>query len=120
MTRDHRKLWSFREADELVLEVYRTTGSMPAGERFGLQAQLRRAAVSVPTNIVEGSARPSATEYCRFLWLAHSSARESAYLIDLTARLGMIDAAVAGALVRRYDSVLAALYKTARAFERPK
>ncbi len=118
MSRDHRKLWSFAEADALVLDVYRTTVSMPAAEKFGLQAQLRRAAVSVPTNIVEGSARPSTADYCRFLWMAYSSARESAYLIDLSARLSMIDSKAAAALINRYSSVQAALFKTAHAFDR--
>ena len=117
MSRDPRKLWSFGESDALVLAVYRATASMPAAERFGLQAQIRRAAVSVPTNIVEGSARPGTPDYCRFLWVAFASAKESAYLIDLAARLDMIDRTVAAALIRRYESVQAALFKTAHAFD---
>ena len=87
MGRDHLKLTVFHKADELVLLVYRFSRGFPDDERFGLRAQLRRATLSIATNIVEGSARDSRKDYVRFLDIALGSSAETGYLLHVAARL---------------------------------
>lgn len=88
--RDHTKLRAFELADELTLLVYRRTLEFPREEQFGLTSQMRRAAVSIGSNIVEGSARESHADYVRFLDMAYASARELQYQISLAKRLEYI------------------------------
>ena len=74
--RDHRKLRVFALADRLAMEIYQATASFPKSETFSLTAQMRRASISVPSNVVEGCARRSEREYLRFLNVAYGSSRE--------------------------------------------
>lgn len=85
--RDHTKLRAFELADRLALDIYRHTRGFPKEEIFGLTAQLRRAGVSTPSNIVEGCARFSEADYLRHLDIAYSSCREAEYQISLAFRL---------------------------------
>jgi four helix bundle protein len=91
MARDHRKLDAFKLADELALAVYMATAGFPRSERYGFQSQLRRAAVSTPTNIVEGCARDSQGDYLRLLDIAVGSARETLYLMSIARRLSLFE-----------------------------
>ena len=89
--RDHTKLRAFELADEVVLLIYQATRKFPKEEIYGLTSQMRRAAVSVPSNIVEGCARESQAEYLRFLEIAFGSLREVHYQFGLSKRLGYSD-----------------------------
>ncbi len=86
--RDHTKLRAFTLADEVAVSVYQLTAEFPKEELYGLTAQMRRAAVSVPSNIVEGCARDSQADYLRFLNIAFGSLRELHYQLGLSVRLG--------------------------------
>ena len=81
--RDHTKLRAFELADELVLKIYEATKKFLQEETYGLTSQMRRAAVSVPSNVVEGCARESQGEYVRFLEIAFASLRELHYQLYL-------------------------------------
>ena len=77
----------------MALSVYRATGAFPAAERYGLTAQLRRASVSVISNVVEGSARHGNREHVRFLRIAHGSVCELQCQLLLSHDLAFLDAA---------------------------
>ena len=109
MSRDHRKLRVFVLADRLAVEIYRATNDLPTPERFGLQAQIRRAAVSAACNIVEGSARRSTSEYVNFLNIAAGSAAEVGYLVDLSCRLGLLGESDSRTLTTDYRELSAGL-----------
>lgn len=77
MTRDYTKIKAWQLADELALMVYEITANFPRSEIWGLISQIRRAAISVATNIVEGATRKSQNEYLQFLYKVFSSLSEA-------------------------------------------
>ena len=88
--RDHRQLVAFVKARELALKVYKVTALFPREEQFGLTSQIRRSAVSVPSNLVEGCARQSEKDFLRFVDIALGSARELEFQLDLARQLGFL------------------------------
>ncbi len=88
--RDHTKLRAFELADEVALMIYRVTKDFPKDEIYGITSQMRRAAVSVPSNIVEGCGRKTQKEYQQFLGIAYGSLKELHYQFSLSQRLGYV------------------------------
>lgn len=89
--RDYTKIDAWRLADELTVRIYEMTKAFPREEVYGLTSQIRRAAYSVPANIVEGSSRESKRGYLHFLHIARGSLSESQYFIHLAHRLGYLN-----------------------------
>lgn len=112
--RDHHQLRAFQLADEVALLVYRETSGFPKEEMFGLVSQLRRGAVSVASNIVEGCARSSEAEYLQFLNIAFGAIRELNYQFDLSMRLSFSSNAAVLDKISETERVLAALIRALR------
>ena len=92
MARNFKSIIAWQKADDLAVEIYRETGnSFPADERFGLTSQIRRAAVSVPANIAEGSGRETLKDFVRFLHNAQGSLSEVEYYLHLAYRLSYFE-----------------------------
>jgi len=101
--RDHRRLRAFLLSDEIAIEVYAITRGFPKEEMYGLTSQMRRAAVSVPSNIVEGCGRESYADLLRFLDIALGSLRELAYQQTLARRLNFGEPSGLSALSAKID-----------------
>ncbi|MCX6141754.1 MAG: four helix bundle protein [Ignavibacteriales bacterium] len=89
--RPHKKLKVWQKAIELVTEIYKTTERFPRKEDFGLSTQMRRAAVSVPSNIAEGLTRKTNKDKLHFLNMAQASLSEIDTQIEISLRLGFIN-----------------------------
>ena len=83
----YRDLIVWQRSMELVKEVYKTTASFPTAEVFGLSSQMRRASVSIPSNIAEGKARGTRKEYRKFLQNAYGSGAELETQIEIAKAL---------------------------------
>src|SRR5271154_3028023 len=94
MVKSFRDLDVWRLSLDLAEAVYQCTASFPKSELFGLTAQMRRAAVSVPSNIAEGRSRSSTKEFLQFLSIALGSLAELETQFELAVRLGYTDNAV--------------------------
>ncbi|NLN95594.1 MAG: four helix bundle protein [Bacteroidales bacterium] len=90
MAKDYKELKIWQQAMDLVLMVYKATGNMPREENYGLTNQIRRAAVSIPSNIAEGESRGT-KEFIQFLKIVQGSMAELETQLILTSRLNMIE-----------------------------
>jgi len=90
MARDFRKIKAWQLAEDLTVMVYSATKRFPREEIYGITSQLRRAASSVPANIVEGANRATKKDYVHFLNLSWASLAEAQYFLHLSKRLGYL------------------------------
>lgn len=95
----------WQRSHSLVLDVYRLTLAFPQEEKFALTSQLRRAALSVPTNIAEGSKRAGRLEYARFLNIAEGSVAGTQYLLMVSRDLGYLPRQAHDATLKRFAEV---------------
>lgn len=116
--RDYTKIDAWKLADDLAVAVYQQTQAFPREELYGLTSQLRRAASSVPANIVEGSARESQRDYLHFLHIARGSLAEAQYFLHLASRLGYLNEVDATRLHQQTKQVFACLHGLIQAVSR--
>jgi four helix bundle protein len=115
MDKPHKKLDVWRLSMELSRMTYRCTANYPDEEKFGLVSQMRRAAISVPSNLTEGAARSSSNEFRHFVSIARSSLIELDTQFDLSQQLGFITKEArleVDAVLIRIDKMLYALQRS--------
>ncbi len=108
---NHKKLIVYQSSLELVSEVYKITDNFPPSENFGITSQLRRAAVSIPSNIAEGAARKTQKERNRFYQIARSSLVEIDTQIEISIKLGYLTESKIETLADLSNQVFAILSK---------
>jgi four helix bundle protein len=113
--RAHHRLEAWKLSRKLVTDIYKLTKSFPKEEMFGLTAQIRRSAVSVPSNIAEGAARSGSREFAQFLSIARGSLSELDTQLLIAADLGYTkEDDPVFALVNRVSRLLTGLHKAIR------
>jgi four helix bundle protein len=117
MSRDPKRLRAFHLAHSLVLAVFRHSATLPAHQRFVIQSQLQRAALSTACNIVEGCSRSGLKEYRHFVNVALASAREAEYLLSVASELGYLQPAALHECRNRCDALVGSLQNLLSALE---
>jgi four helix bundle protein len=115
MDKPHKKLDVWKMAIELAALVYELTEKFPSEERFGLISQMRRAAVSIASNIAEGAARQGKAEFRNFLSVAQGSLSELDTQLELSVKLGYLDNTKYvefSSMLIRVDKMLTALIRS--------
>ena len=101
----HKDLDVWRKSIDLVASVYKTTSLFPKEELYGLTSQIRRAAVSIPSNIAEGAARNHVNEFRQFLYIALGSGAELETQLIIAKMLGFISDEKSQALINELNSI---------------
>jgi len=101
----------WQKSHQLTLDVYEITAGFPSEEKFGIENQMRRAAYSIPSNIVEGYSRKSKKEYLQFLKIAKGSLEELKYFIILSFDLNYITEQEKNLLENSTEEISRILYK---------
>lgn len=110
---DDLKIW--QKALDLTTEVYKATADFPSEEKFGITSQIRRSAVSVPSNIAEGAGRNSSKEFSRFMSIANGSALELQTQLIISNRLNLISNDTLKSLLSSLDEIQKMNYSFQRA-----
>jgi four helix bundle protein len=117
MDKPHKRLHVWKVSMELAGAIYRMTATFPSDEKYGLVTQMRRAVVSIPTNLAEGAARKSSKEYRHFVTIARASLSELDTHLDLSRQLGFITEQLRDELdltLVRIDKMLNGLYESTK------
>jgi four helix bundle protein len=115
--KDFRQLKVWEKSHQLALGIYKATKEFPKEELYGLTSQIRRASMSIPTNIAEGCGRNTDADFARFLQIAMGSASETEYQLILARDLGFLPTDSYGILhtdVEEVKRMLASLLKSVR------
>jgi four helix bundle protein len=115
--KSYRDLLVWRKAMNVAVEAYRITADFPKNEEFGLKSQMRRAALSIPSNIAEGQARNHAKEFVRFIHVALGSLSELETQVDLSVRLEILHASEGDCFLERCREIGKMLHGLAKSVQ---
>jgi len=113
----HKKLKAWKKSIDFVVEIYRITKVFPKEELFGLSQQMRRSAVSIPSNIAEGCSRKNDTETVQFLYIATASASELETQLIIANKVGYISEQEIGKMLTDIDEIKRILVGLIKAFK---
>ncbi len=110
MDKPHKRLLAWQKSMKLVVDIYELTRTFPREEIYGLTSQIRRASVSVPSNISEGAAGRSISQFRNFLSAAVGSLNEISTQLEIAYRVGYLDKDKLDVVERHVDECLALTY----------
>ena len=115
MLKNYKELSVWQKSYELCLKIYKITADFPRQERYGLTSQIRRAVVSIPSNIAEGYGRKTTADYIRLLYISYGSVCELETQISLAGDLEFINKGILGSVkndITEIERMLKALIKS--------